>query len=183
MSRSFSERKKILQYQYQLKAEEGVGEMRGSDRGDSGTSHMAQSGGDVVRDGDTAGEEVEEEDRATAEIETSASEGWRGADGPGEVSISSSSAAATAAAATAASMIAEGASGAGRDKRSATSGGSGISRSRFLNAIEVSAEGIAVLRKLHEQVCKYNTYHVPCNKDDAWQYRAVQYSALQYRAV
>ena len=154
-----------------------MGEMRGSDRGDSGTSHMAQSGGDVVRDGDTAGEEVEEEDRATAEIETSASEGWRGADGPGEVSISSSSAAATAAAtaaaATAASMIAEGASGAGRDKRSATSGGSGISRSRFLNAIEVSAEGIAVLRKLHEQVCKYNTYHVPCNKDDALQYRAV----------
>lgn len=35
---------------------------------------------------------------------------------------------------------------------SSSSSGSGISRSKFLNAIELSAEGINVLKKLHGQV-------------------------------
>ena len=33
-----------------------------------------------------------------------------------------------------------------------------ISHSRFLNAIEMSAEGLSVLRKLHEQVSDYREY-------------------------
>ena len=37
-------------------------------------------------------------------------------------------------------------------KEKTSSNGSGISRSRFLSAIELSAEGISVLRRLHEQV-------------------------------
>jgi hypothetical protein len=45
-----------------------------------------------------------------------------------------------------------GRSGGGSGRGSGRGGGSGISRSKFLSAIELSAEGISVLKKLHGQV-------------------------------
>ena len=38
------------------------------------------------------------------------------------------------------------------EEEAPSGGGGGISRSKFLNAIELSAEGISVLKKLHGQV-------------------------------
>jgi hypothetical protein len=145
VSRSFLERKKILQYQYQLKGD-GRGEKGGRNEGGSDVLRMGQSDGDAVKDEDLEGigEEQGEE------------EGVR-RDGSRKASASSAATYSTAAGLSTATNTAavtgtESVSGAGCDQTAATSGGSGISRSRFLNAIEVSAEGIAVLRKLHEQV-------------------------------
>jgi hypothetical protein len=143
VSRSFLERKKILQYQYQLKGD-GRGEKGERDEGGSDVLRMGQSDGDAVKDEDLEGMGEEQ------------GEGER-RDGPRKVSASFAATGSTAAGLSTATNTAavtgtESVSGAGCDQTAATSGGSGISRSRFLNAIEVSAEGIAVLRKLHEQV-------------------------------
>jgi hypothetical protein len=145
VSRSFLERKKILQYQYQLKGD-GRGEKGWRDEGGSDVLRMGQSDGDAVRDEDfkgiREGEEQGEGERREGSRKASASSS----------ATDSAVAGLSTATNTATAKGTESVSGAGCDQTAATSGGSGISRSRFLNAIEVSAEGIAVLRKLHEQV-------------------------------
>jgi hypothetical protein len=147
VSRSFLERKKILQYQYQLKGD-GRGEKGGRDEGGSDVLRMGQSDGDAVRNEDFKGiREGEGEEQGEGERR----EGSRKASASSAATDSAVAGLSTATN-TATAKGTESVSGAGCDQTAATSGGSGISRSRFLNAIEVSAEGIAVLRKLHEQV-------------------------------
>ena len=157
VSRSFSERKKILQYQYQLKAD-GRGEMEGRDEGGRDMIRAGQSDGLAMdEDFEEGGQDQKEgEERVADQMDITTLRGGRGSSGrgrgrgrgvgPRKVTAPSISAT-TATAATAAVKGSE-----CSEASAAASGGSGISRSRFLNAIEVSAEGIAVLRKLHEQV-------------------------------
>ena len=159
VSRSFSERKKILQYQYQLKAD-GRGEKEGRDDGGRDMIRAGQSDGLAIdEDFEEVGQDqTEGEERVADQMDITTLRGGRGSsgrgscrgrgrgDGPRKVTAPSISAT-TATAATAAVKGSE-----CSEASAAASGGSGISRSRFLNAIEVSAEGIAVLRKLHEQV-------------------------------
>jgi hypothetical protein len=136
------ERKKILQYQYQLKGN-GKG---GRDEGGSDVLRMGQSDGDAAKDEyfEGMGEEQGEDQgqRGEGSRKVSASSAASVSDGVGLSATTN----------TATVEGTESVSGADCDETAATSRGSGISRSRFLNAIEVSAEGIAVLRKLHEQV-------------------------------